>query len=146
MVNPDGVVLGNYRKNLQGKDMNRNFFADEDENDYELCTEVELIKEYMKDNLPHKNTLKLFLDIHAHSRKKSVFVYAPKPPDVPSIERIQHFSKILEQNSPIFSQENCSYNNDQRKANCARLGIFNNYSLVDSYTVEASCWGFVEDG
>jgi murein tripeptide amidase MpaA len=143
MVNPDGVVLGNYRKNLQGKDMNRHFFADEKDNENnELCTEVELIKAYMKENLAEKKRLKLFLDIHAHSRKRSVFVYAPKPPDVQSITRIQHFSQLLEQNSPIFSQENCSYNNDQRKANCARLGIFNNYGLVDSYTVEASCWGF----
>jgi len=25
MVNPDGIIIGNYRTNLQGKDMNRNF-------------------------------------------------------------------------------------------------------------------------
>jgi murein tripeptide amidase MpaA len=30
IVNPDGVIIGNYRSNLQGKDMNRHFFADDD--------------------------------------------------------------------------------------------------------------------
>lgn len=30
MINPDGVIAGNYRCNLQGKDMNRHFFADAD--------------------------------------------------------------------------------------------------------------------
>ncbi len=30
MINPDGVVTGNYWSNLQGKDMNRHFFADDD--------------------------------------------------------------------------------------------------------------------
>jgi len=28
IVNPDGVIAGNYRNNLQGKDMNRHFFSD----------------------------------------------------------------------------------------------------------------------
>jgi len=30
VVNPDGVICGNYRTNLQGKDMNRHFFSDDD--------------------------------------------------------------------------------------------------------------------
>jgi len=74
MVNPDGVVAGNYRANLQGKDMNRHFFEEEDEE--EACVEVELIRKYMREHL-HGN-LRMFLDIHAHSVKKSVFLYAPK--------------------------------------------------------------------
>ncbi len=48
MVNPDGVVIGNYRANLQGKDMNRHFYDDAYEYPEEdLCTEVELINSYM---------------------------------------------------------------------------------------------------
>jgi murein tripeptide amidase MpaA len=30
MVNPDGIVAGNYRCNISGKDMNRHFYADND--------------------------------------------------------------------------------------------------------------------
>lgn len=47
MVNPDGVVLGNYRCNLMGKDMNRCFFADEIE-DSKRLPEVELIRDLFK--------------------------------------------------------------------------------------------------
>jgi len=54
--------------------MNRNFFEEDEEE--EECVEVELIRKYMKDNL--RGNLRMFLDIHAHSVKKSIFLYAPK--------------------------------------------------------------------
>ena len=46
IVNPDGVVTGNYRNNLQGKDMNRFFFADDDAEGYRnRALEVEIIRQ-----------------------------------------------------------------------------------------------------
>lgn len=49
IVNPDGVIIGNYRCNTQGKDMNRHFFADDDPEGMKLrLTEVELIRSYLK--------------------------------------------------------------------------------------------------
>ena len=57
--------------------MNRHFF--EEDEDEEECVEVELIRKYMKDNL--RDNLRMFLDIHAHSVKKSIFLYAPKTPN-----------------------------------------------------------------
>jgi murein tripeptide amidase MpaA len=45
IVNPDGVVSGNYRNNLQGKDMNRHFYADDDPESYRNRSfEVEIIR------------------------------------------------------------------------------------------------------
>ena len=42
---PDGVVVGNYRSNLQGKDMNRHFFADDDHDGYRnRALEVETLR------------------------------------------------------------------------------------------------------
>ena len=54
MVNPDGIILGNYRTNLQGKDMNRNFYGYDDPEFARKtrCFEVELIRDYLKSNLP----------------------------------------------------------------------------------------------
>lgn len=43
MINPDGVVVGNYRSNLQGKDMNRNFYDDDEHLDRDRVFEVELL-------------------------------------------------------------------------------------------------------
>ena len=50
IVNPDGVVIGNYRSNLQGKDMNRHFFADDDPDaNRNRAHEVEVIRTMLKD-------------------------------------------------------------------------------------------------
>jgi hypothetical protein len=91
-----------------------------------------------------KGRLRLFLDIHAHSRQKSVFLYAPRAVGVGCFVRNEAFTEILDQISPIFNKDNCSYNTSQFKKNCARLGMFNNQALVDSYTLECSCWGYVD--
>jgi len=121
--------------------MNRKFFAEGDyQSQNDLCTEVEIIKTYMKENLT--GNLRMFLDIHAHSTKKSIFVYAPKPHEKYDIARTKVFSLILDDMSDVFSLENCRYNNDKKKKNSARMSIFNTYKLADSYTVESSCFGF----
>lgn len=53
IVNPDGVIAGNYRCNTQGKDMNRFFFADDDQEGLKLrLTEVELIRSCLKKTMP----------------------------------------------------------------------------------------------
>ena len=82
MVNPDGIISGNYRCNTQGKDMNRCFFADDDPEAKTRLTEVEHIRTFMEDNFSKKQPekrakLKMFLDIHAHSGQRDIFIYAP---------------------------------------------------------------------
>jgi cytosolic carboxypeptidase protein 2/3 len=81
IVNPDGVVIGNYRSNLQGKDMNRHFFSDDDtENNKSRAHECEIIRSMLKEQFPEaSNRFKLFLDIHAHSAATSIFMYCPMP-------------------------------------------------------------------
>ena len=77
IVNPDGVIVGNYRSNLQGKDMNRHFFKDEDLDADKTgrAHEVEVLRTYLKDTL--KGRLTMFLDIHAHSNARNIFTYSP---------------------------------------------------------------------
>lgn len=82
VMNPDGIVCGNYRCNTQGKDMNRYFFADDDEDVNMRLTEVELIRSFMEEHFnpkdeQKKNKLKMFLDIHAHSAQRDIFIFAP---------------------------------------------------------------------
>lgn len=50
VVNPDGIICGNYRTNLQGKDMNRHFFNDDDQDalKHGRVHEVEVIRDYLK--------------------------------------------------------------------------------------------------
>ena len=42
MINPDGVVLGNYRTSFLGKDMNRMFIMDQ--NDEEELDEEDIVE------------------------------------------------------------------------------------------------------
>jgi murein tripeptide amidase MpaA len=54
IANPDGVVLGNYRCNMQGKDLNRCFQFSNDEEyggTYSSVKECECIQTFMNENI-----------------------------------------------------------------------------------------------
>ena len=75
MLNPDGVVVGNFRTSLCGRDLNRTFKMS---NDF-LIPEVRALKEIvMKLKGEYKSRLIMFLDLHGHSVKKNVFLYGPE--------------------------------------------------------------------
>jgi cytosolic carboxypeptidase protein 2/3 len=147
IVNPDGVITGNYRTNLQGKDMNRQFFADGDPmaDKKGRCIEVELLRTYLKENIA-ANKLRMFLDVHAHSTESSIMVYSPQPEDVRDIVTTRSFAILLDDASVFFQLSKCSFNNEKYKKNCARLGIFRDFNTVNSYTIETSCFGFDTPG
>jgi cytosolic carboxypeptidase protein 2/3 len=74
MVNPDGVVLGNFRTSLGGRDLNRMFTSEEGL----LIPEVKAIKT-LASNLKQefRSRLTFFIDFHGHSVRKNVFIYGP---------------------------------------------------------------------
>jgi cytosolic carboxypeptidase protein 2/3 len=74
MLNPDGVVLGNFRTALCGRDLNRTFRM---KNDF-LIPEIRALKELVvKLKLEFKSRFMMFFDLHGHSVKKNVFLYGP---------------------------------------------------------------------
>lgn len=74
MINPDGVVFGNYRTGLGGKDLNRKFKA----KSIDLFPEVINLRKYVEKNKKELECKMLyFLDFHGHSMKKNVFLYGP---------------------------------------------------------------------
>lgn len=70
MVNPDGVVLGNYRLSFSGNDLNRKWRDPSSR----LHQEVYRIKHHIKE-IHQNNPVRLMLDLHGHSRRKGVFFY-----------------------------------------------------------------------
>jgi hypothetical protein len=74
MLNPDGVVMGNFRTSLYGKDLNRLF----KKNDLFLIPEIEFCKTTVSEIIK-KNKKKpfMFLDFHGHSILRNAFCYAP---------------------------------------------------------------------
>ena len=86
--------------------------------------------------------MKLFLDIHSHSKESSIFSFAPVPENAYDVMETRRWSEILDEMSPYFLLGNCTFKNEKYKRNCARLGIFRDYDLPNSYTIETSCFGY----
>jgi len=70
MMNPDGVVAGNYRTNLFGFDLNRRWDGGSRKN----LQESTYIKRYFT-QLSKTREIAFILDLHGHSRKLFSFFY-----------------------------------------------------------------------
>ena len=86
----------------------------------------------------------MFLDIHAHSGQRDIFIYAPHSMQEEANTKIRNFPAILDSISPYFSFDGCKFGNEKYKKNCARLGVFRDFDLNHSYTIESSCWGYTD--
>jgi len=53
---------------------------------------------------------------------------------------------ILDNLSPYFQYDNCKFGNEKYKRNCARLGMFRDFNLVNSFTIESSCYAYEVKG
>lgn len=70
MLNPDGVIYGNYRCSLLGVDLNRKWI---NPNKY-LHPTVYYTKQLFKLTQDERR-IQLYVDLHGHSRKKNAFFY-----------------------------------------------------------------------
>ena len=69
MLNIDGVVNGNYRCNLAGVDLNRQWIDPSKKSHPTIYHAKQLIKKTKEER-----DLVLYCDIHGHSRKKNIFM------------------------------------------------------------------------
>ncbi|KAJ1454709.1 hypothetical protein M885DRAFT_521293 [Pelagophyceae sp. CCMP2097] len=72
MLNPDGVIHGNYRCSLSGQDLNRQWHHPSWVSHPPIAALKSLIGNYQKRDAA---TVALFCDVHGHSRAKGVFLY-----------------------------------------------------------------------
>jgi len=132
MLNPDGVVCGNYRSSLAGVDLNRRW-KNPDENLYPTiyyCKQV-------------TRSVFAYIDLHGHSKKEYCFMYGNsfqrKDPRywqsrvVPFLlsKLTSHFNFSM---SRFFSQE--------LHPSTGRAVVFKDFSVVHSFTLEASFHGY----
>lgn len=137
MLNPDGVIVGNSRCSINGQDLNRQFHSP----DVRLQPEIYYVK-----NLIYSNKKILtYLDFHAHSKKKGVFIYGPHFPLHSEYHcKIRVIPKLLSENTDIFRYYSCKFRNDWSKRKAARLVVSREHQLPFSYTVEASSFGYLD--
>lgn len=137
MLNPDGVINGNYRCSLAGCDLNRRWkYPSEMLHPTVFHTKALIAK------LSKERPLALYCDLHGHSRRKNVFMYGNTQYDSPEASRIFPFlmSKIAQ---PHFSYDYSRFCVGRGKEQTARVAVWRELGCkhANIFTMEASFCG-----
>lgn len=137
MLNPDGVIVGNTRSSLTGKDLNRQYRTVIRETYPSIWYTKSMIKRLMEDC-----GVVMYCDMHAHSRKHNVFIYGcenKRQPEKKLSEQV--FPLMLHKNvADKFSFENCKFKIQKNKEGTGRIVVWM-LGVTNSYTMEASFGG-----
>ncbi|CAF3922036.1 unnamed protein product [Rotaria sp. Silwood2] len=137
MLNPDGVIVGNYRCSLSGRDLNRNYKTILKDAYPSIWHTREMIKRFM-----NETELILYCDFHGHSRKQNVFIYGCENKHLPN-ERLKEriFPAMLSKNDPTkFSYYSCKFKVQKNKEGTGRVVMWA-MGILNSYTLEATFCG-----
>ncbi|XP_071831159.1 uncharacterized protein [Apostichopus japonicus] len=137
MLNPDGVIVGNYRCSLAGRDLNRNYRSVLKDSFPSVSNTKSMIKKLLEER-----EVAVYCDLHGHSRKQNVFMYGcenKKSKKDRLKERI--FPIILGKNAAEkFSVSNCKYKVQKNKEGTGRVVMWQ-MGIMNSYTMEATFCG-----
>lgn len=144
MLNPDGVVLGNYRCSLMGFDLNRHWHEPSPWAHPTLVATKNLMMELDSDSTTH---LDFYIDIHAHSTLMNGFMYGNVYEEEERFERQAVFPKLLCANADDFSMSNTSFNRDAMKAGTGRRYLGSSLDpATHCYTLEVSFFSYHANG
>ncbi|CAF1315913.1 unnamed protein product [Adineta ricciae] len=143
MLNPDGVIVGNYRCSLTGKDKNRNFRHPRKQTFPIIYHMKELIRRLQNE----QREILAFCDLHGHSRKLNVFAYGcdgcdgPEPNMKDFLEaRVLPF--IMSRTAPdMFAFDHCKFHIHRCKESTGRVVMWKEMLIKNSFTLEASFAG-----
>ena len=135
MLNPDGVINGNYRCSLAGCDLNRRWKFPSRQLQPTIYHTKRLIKK-----VHMERTLVMYCDLHGHSRKPNIFMYGCDIKGSPEETRV--FPLLLSKISPLFDFSSSRFGVQKSKEATARVAVFKelkNCPLV--YTIESTFSG-----
>ena len=118
MLNPDGVINGNYRCSLAGCDLNRRWKAPSKVLHPTIYYTKQMIHNFVKER-----EMLMFTDFHGHSRRKNIFMYGCNVPHSPEDTRI--FPFIYGNLCPFFIYNYSRFGNQKSKESTARMALFN---------------------
>lgn len=127
MLNPDGVINGSYRCSLAGCDLNRVWHRADKISHPEIFGVKKSIYELYDSNMF------LFVDLHAHSKKKGVFMYGCQNRVNPYLCRQIPF--LLWKNIPEFNYYQCNFSMRKGREGTSRLTVYRDMELGYSYTM-----------
>ncbi|XP_077453053.1 cytosolic carboxypeptidase 4 [Stigmatopora argus] len=151
MLNPDGVINGMNRCDLNREDLNRQW----SQPDPILCPTIYHTKGFLSYLSSIKRTPLVFCDYHGHSRKKNIFLYGcsvketlwqsgstvdtAKLKEDPGYRTI---AKALDCIAPAFSFNSCNYMVEKSRSATARIVVWKELGVLRSYTMESTYNGF----
>ncbi|XP_051915997.1 cytosolic carboxypeptidase 2 isoform X2 [Hippocampus zosterae] len=137
MLNPDGVVVGNYRCSLAGRDLNRNYKTTLRDSFPCVWHTRNMVEKLLK-----QTDVVLYCDFHGHNRKNNVFMYGcnNQDDDFPKLqERV--FPLMLSKNiRNKFSFQSCKFQVQKSKEGTGRVAMWR-LGIKNSYTMEATFGG-----
>ncbi|KAM5205147.1 cytosolic carboxypeptidase 3 [Hipposideros larvatus] len=138
MLNPDGVIVGNYRCSLAGQDLNRNYTSLLKE----LFPSVWYTRNMIR-RLMEKREVILYCDFHGHSKKENIFMYGCGGSDGCKALYLQQriFPLMLSKNCPDkFSFPACKFKVQRSKEGTGRVVMWR-MGIRNSFTMEATFCG-----
>ena len=151
MLNPDGVVRGNYRGDANGINLNR-VYENPDRSNFPT---IWATKQYIQ-CLQKLGPLEFYFDFHGHANKAGSFLFGNWLPIDQQYEQLR-FAKYCMINNPLFDMTECDFapremlpNNqasssalspEQTKDGTGRVAIFQLTNLTHCYTFEANYYG-----
>jgi cytosolic carboxypeptidase protein 2/3 len=134
MLNPDGVINGNYRCSLCGSDLNRRWKTPSKVLHPVVFSIKRMVKAFSKER-----EIALYCDFHGHSRRKNIFMYGNNYQDKPDTTRV--FPYILSKLCDFFSFEYCRFSMHKSKEATARIAMWKELRIPNIFTMEASFSG-----
>ncbi|NXL53773.1 CBPC2 carboxypeptidase, partial [Podilymbus podiceps] len=138
MLNPDGVVVGNSRCSLAGRDPNR-AYGTAHRGSFPGVWHLRALVERV---LAEREVV-LYCDFHGHSRKNNVFMYGCDGGGADTRLRLRQrvFPLMLSKNAPDkFSFPSCKFKVQKSKAGTGRVVMWR-MGVSNSYTLEVAFGG-----
>ena len=119
MLNPDGVINGNYRCSLLGCDLNRRW-----KNPSKILHPTVYHAKHLLKEFARERECILFCDLHGHSRRKNVFMYGNTNSLSEYPEESRIFPFIMAKVCPYFSFPHCRFSVQKSKESTARITMW----------------------
>lgn len=148
MINPDGVILGNYRTSLSGNDLNRKYQKPDAKLHPTVCAMKSLVASILASNEVEEDgndeDILAFIDMHGHSRKKNVFIYGPYYPlHSDKYFKMRLIPKLISEETSKFRFFSCKFKVEKSKERAARLVLWREFAIMNCFTFEASFHGYL---
>ena len=149
MLNPDGVIRGNFRMNILGKDLNRMWDEPNENSCPTIFNTVKMIQKTLE-----SRDIYFFCDFHGHSNKYNFFLYSCKSKGdylnldentvIPNPQKLKLtfyelvFQFILNRENYLLDRFSCTNKINPTKTKTSRAILKNKFNVDFSYCLETS--------